>query len=221
MERRKNLRTAAALSVLALLLLIAATVMIFLSDGIAAQEHFEHYLDPVKYTAALRDAGQPLHVTLAVDDLFIVAYLGALGFAALGFRDEKPAAALVAGLGAFALAALDFWENSTIGTSLDMALAGVSIDGARIAYQAAISAAKWNAAAVTLVALSFAIPKERFFETLLAWAARLIFPAATALFVTDAAGLRQLGLFAIYGGMLSGFALIAIATYNRSRDGLR
>ncbi len=221
MERRENLRTAAALSLLALLLLLAAAALTFVSGGTAAQERFEVYLDPAQYTAALIEAGHQLHLVLAADDLFIVAYLGALGFAVLGFRDEKPAAALAAGLGAFAVAGLDFWENATMGTSLDMALAGVPIDGARIAYQAAISAAKWNAAAVTLVALTFAIPKERFSETLLVWATRLVFPAATALFVTGALGLRQAGLYAIYAGMLSGFALLAIVTYNRSRDGLR
>jgi hypothetical protein len=221
MARREYLRTAAALSLIALLLLIGAAALVFLSDGTAAQERFEVYFDPAKYTAALLDAGQPLHVVLAVDDIFIIAYLGALGFAALGFRDENPAAAVVAGIGAFVLGGLDFWENIIMGTSLDMAAAGVTVDAARIAYQVAISSAKWHASAVTLVALSFAIPKERFFETLLAWGTRLIFPAATALFVTGAAGLHQLGVFAIYVGMLSGFALLAIATYIRSRDGLR
>ncbi len=147
--------------------------------------------------------------------------MGALCFAALGFRAENPATALAAGLGAILLGALDFWENITMGTSLGMAMAGQTADAARISYQAAISAAKWNAAAAALVALTFTIPKERFFEIALVWATRLVFPAATALFVTDALDLRQAGLYAIYAGMFSGFALLAIVTYNRSRDGLR
>src|SRR5215469_10239889 len=162
-----------------------------------------------------------IRMVLAADDVFIIAYMGAIGFAALGFRAVNPAAALTAGLGVFALGGLDFWENMTMGTSLDLAMDGQTIDAARITYQAAISAAKWNAAAVTLVALTFTIPKERFFEILLVWATRLVFPAATALFVTGALGLRQAGLYAIYAGMLSGFVLLAIVTYNRSRDGLR
>jgi hypothetical protein len=221
MTRRDYLRTAAGLSLVALVLLVMAGALVLLSGAPAAQEQFEVFSDPARYTAGLIEAGQRLRLILSVDDLYIVAYLGALGFAAAGFRDENPAAAFAAGLSAFAVAGLDFWENFTIGTSLDMAVAGLTIDAPRIACQAAISAAKWNAAAVTLVALSFAIPKERFFETLLVWATRLVFPAATALFVTDAFGLRSIALLAIYAGMLSGFALLAITAYGRSRDGLR
>jgi hypothetical protein len=167
------------------------------------------------------EAGGYLRMVLAADDLFILAYMGAIGFAALGFRAGNPAAALTAGLGVLLLGGLDFWENMTMGTNLDIAMQGQTVDAGRIAYQAAISAAKWNAAAVTLVALTFAIPKERFFEILLVWATRLIFPAATALFVTGALGLRPASHFAIYAGMLSGFVLLAIAAFNRARDGLR
>jgi hypothetical protein len=209
------------LSIIGLLLLVLAAALTALSDGAASQERFEVYWDPAQYTAALREAGGYLRMVLAADDVFIVAYMAAIGFAALGFRAGNPAAALTAGLGALVLGGLDFWENMTMGASLGIAMDGQGIDAARIAYQAAISAAKWNAAAVTLVALTFAIPKERFFEILLVWATRLVFPAATALFVTGAFGLRQAGLYAIYAGMLSGFALLAIVTFNRSRDGLR
>lgn len=216
MERREHLRAASGLSIVALLLLAAAGALIFLSGGTAAQERFEVFLDPAQYSAALREAGQHLRLALAADDLFIVAYTGALAFAALGFRAVNPAAAMAAGLGAFAVGGFDFWENMTMGTSLDMAMQGQTIDAGRIAYQAAVSAAKWNAAAVTLVALTFAIPKERFFEMLLVWAIRLVFPAATALFVTGALDLRAAAGYAIYAGILSGFVLLGIVTYSRS-----
>jgi hypothetical protein len=221
MERREHLRRAAGFSTLGLILLVLAAALTALSGGSASQERFEVYADPAQYTAALREAGGYLRMMLAADDLFIFAYLGAIGFAALGFRAGNPAAALAAGLGVFVLGGLDFWENMTMGTSLDIALAGQTIDAARITHQAAISAAKWHAAAVALVALTFTIPQERFFETLLVWVTRLLFPAATALFVTDALGLRQAGLYAIFAGMLSGLVLLAIVTFNRSRDGLR
>jgi hypothetical protein len=220
-ERRERLRLAAGLSILGLILLILAAALSVLSGGSASQERFEVYSDPAQYTAALREAGGYLRMVLAADDLFILAYMGAIGFAALGFSAGNPAAALVAGLGVIVLGGFDFWENMTMGTSLDIAMQDQTIDIARITYQASISAAKWNAAAVTLVALTFAIPKERFFEILLVWATRLVFPAATALFVTGAFGLRQAGLYAIYAGMLSGFILLAIVAFNRSRDGLR
>jgi hypothetical protein len=220
-ERREHLRLAAGLSILGLLLLVLAAVLAVLSGGSASQERFEVYGDPAQYTAALKEAGGYLRMVLAADDLFILAYMGAIGFAALGFRAENPATALAAGLGVLVLGTLDFWENLTMGTSLDIAMAGETVEPARIAYQAAISAAKWNAAAIALVALTFAIPKERFFEIVLVWATRVVFPAATALFVTGAFGLRQAGLYAIYAGMLSGFVLLAIVAFNRSCDGLR
>jgi hypothetical protein len=221
MERRENLRLAAGLGILGLLLLVLAAALTALSGGTASQERFEVYADPAQYTAALKDAGGYLRMVLAADDVFILAYMGAIGFAAFGFRAGNPPAALVAALGVLVLGGLDFWENLTMGTSLDIALAGQTVDAARISYQAAISGAKWHVAAVTLVALTFAIPKERFFEILLVWATRLVFPAATALFVTGALGLRQAGLFAIYASMLSGFVLLTIVAFNRSRDGLR
>jgi hypothetical protein len=220
-ERKEQLRLAAGLSTLALILLILAAALTILPYGSASQERFEVYADPAQYTTALREAGGYLRMVLAADDLFILAYIGAIGLTALGFRAENPAAALAAGLGVFLLGGLDFWENMTMGTSLDIAMAGQTVDVSRITYQAAISAAKWNAAAVALIALTFAIPKERFFEIVLVWATRFIFPAATALFVNDALGLRQAGLYAIYAGMLFGLALLAVVTSNRSRDGLR
>ncbi len=221
MDAREQLRTAAALSLVSLALLLMAVVLTLISGGAATQEQFEIFADPAKYTAALREAGQSLRLLLAVDDLFIVAYAGALGFAALGLSSGRRAAGWTAGLGAFLLGAFDFWENLTMSTSLDMAMNGLAIDAGRIASQVAISTAKWNAAAVALVALTFAFPKERFCETLLAWATRLIFPAATALFVTGALDIRGLSRFAIYAGMISGFVLISIVTYGRSREGTR
>jgi hypothetical protein len=221
MERREHLRTASVLSILGLMLLAAAAALVLLSGGAASQERFEVFTGPAQYAAALSEAADYLRIVLALDDVYILTYVGALCFAALGFRAANPAAALGAGLGALAVGGLDFWENMTMGTSLDVAMAGQTVDAGRIAYQAAISAAKWNGAAATLIALTFALPKERFFEILLVWGTRLIFPAATALFVTGALGLRQAGLYAIYAGMLSGFALLAIVTYNRSRDGVR
>jgi hypothetical protein len=221
MERREHLRLAAGMSIIGLLLLLLTAVLAALSGGTASQERFEVYADPAQYTAALKDAGGYLRMVLAADDLFILAYMGAIGFAALGFRAGNRAAALTAGFGVIVLGGLDFWENMTMGTSLDIAMQGQTLDAARISYQAAISAAKWHAAAIVLVALTFAIPKERFFEILLVWATRLVFPAATALFVTGALGLREAGLYAIYAGMLSGFVLLTIVAFNRSRDGLR
>jgi hypothetical protein len=68
------------------------------------------------------------------------------------------------GLAAFALADFDFLENWIMGTSLDTAMAGEAVDAGRIAYQVAISSAKWNAAMLMLVAFTFIIPGDRLLE---------------------------------------------------------
>src|SRR5215471_11991378 len=102
------------MSIVGLLLLLLAAALTVLSGGAASQERFEVYWDPAQYTAALREAGEYLRMVLAADDIFIVAYMAAIGFAALGFRTENPAAALTAGLGVFVLGALDYWENMTM-----------------------------------------------------------------------------------------------------------
>jgi hypothetical protein len=147
MERREHLRLAAGLSILGLSLLALAAVLTVLSGGAASQERFDIYWDPAQYTAALREAGSYLRMVLAADNVFIVAYMGAIGFAALGFRAGNPPAALTAGLGVLVLGKLDFWV-------------------------------------VTLVALTFTIPKERFFETLPVSATWLVLPVTNDRFVT-------------------------------------
>ncbi len=70
MERREHLRIAAGMSLLGLLLLIAAAAVGFLSGGSASQERFEVFIDPAQYTAALKEAGRNLRLMLAVDDVF-------------------------------------------------------------------------------------------------------------------------------------------------------
>jgi hypothetical protein len=47
---------------------------------------------------------------------------------------------------------------------------------------------------------------------------RLVFPAATALFITGAFGLRWLGQYDIRGSMLSGFGLPALVTLGGARE---
>jgi len=131
MERREHLRIASVLSILGLMLLAAAATLVFLSGGAASQERFEVFTGPAQYTAALSEAADYLRIVLAVDDVYILTYVGALCFAALGFRAGNPAAALAAGLGAIAVGGFDFWENMTMGTSLDMATAGQTVDQVR------------------------------------------------------------------------------------------
>jgi hypothetical protein len=81
--------------------LVLAAALTVLSDGTASQQRFEVYWDPAQYTAALREAGGYLRMALAADDIFIVTYVAAIGFAALGFRAGNPA--VCGGTGALTL----------------------------------------------------------------------------------------------------------------------
>lgn len=217
MKPESALRAASFASAIALLLLVAAVAIASETAGLASQERFEYFQDAALYTANLREAAERLRQALFVDNLFILAYIAALSFTALGFSDNNPPAALFAGLGVAVVASLDIWENVVLSGSIDLAANGLSVAADRIGLQAAVSAAKWHAAAISSIALTFVLPQERILEILLVWAARLAIPVATALFVTDAWGLRAAGAQATRGAMLSGFVLLMIVTHRRSR----
>jgi len=121
----------------------------------------------------------------------------------------------VAGLGVAALVMLDIGENLTMIISLDMLNAGDQISPARIGWQAGISGAKWLVAALSVVALTFTLPQNTWLERLLVWAARILLPLGTGLFVTGAFEERMLGGLLILAGMAGGFFLLTLTIWIR------
>ena len=211
-----HLKTAYAATVTALLLMVAMLVTTLLSGVAVGQELFETIFAVDDYTAALLTAEAPLRVILFIDGLFMLAYTVAIGAAMLGFRQRNPAAALAGGLGIIAVMLLDALENATMAQSLDLIAAGGTLTLERIAFQASVSAMKWQAAAATLVAASFVFPTETTLEKALVWAARLGLPVAVPIFVMNPLGVREAGALLMLLSMVAGFVLLALTLRTRT-----
>ncbi len=209
MSRRDILKISFVASLCALGLLIVASAIALSSNPVSGQEQFEVISRPVDYTAQLTLVSEGLRRVLFVDGLFMVAYAVAIGFAVLAFADNNRAAAWLGGLGIVAVMVLDALENATMAQSLDIAAMGIQIPIERIAYQASISAMKWQFAAAALFAVSFVLPYGRPVEKLLVWGIRIGLPIAVPLFLTDAFALRQAGGLLLLLTMCGGFALLA------------
>lgn len=210
MARRDLIRISFVATLCALALLVVAVVAGMASDPPAAQEQFETVSDLARYAALLAATGPGLRAVLFVDTLFLLAYTVAIAFADIAFCDNNRAAAWFAGLGIVAVMLLDAVENATMVQSLDLVETGGTITAERIANQALVSAIKWQAAAATLLAISFVLPNATMIEKLLVWGLRIGLPVAVPLFLTDAFGLRETGGLLLLVSMASGFVLLAI-----------
>lgn len=203
-----NISLIAALTALALIVVMLALSLAY--DPVPSQERFEVFSDPAGYAEELRASGAGLRAILFVDTLFLLSYTVAIGFAAVAFADNCRPAAWIAGIGIVCVMALDMFENATMVQSLDLAALGESVSTGRIALLATISAIKWQFAAATLLAMSFALPSATALEKLLVWGTRIGLPVAAPLFVFDAFGLREIGGVLLLVTMAGGFALLAI-----------
>lgn len=196
-------------------MLAAATVISLVSGSPAepvGQEAFETIADPAAYAAGLARADDALRTILFVDTLFIIAYLTAIGFAIAAFADKCRPAAWFGGLAIIAVAILDALENATMVQSLDLVALGAPLTLEHIAWQASISAMKWQMAALSLFAVSFTLPGESVLEQVLVWAIRLGLPLAVPLFVMNAFGLREIAPLGMGLAMLGGLILLAAVT---------
>ncbi|HHL21944.1 MAG TPA: hypothetical protein ENJ52_10525 [Aliiroseovarius sp.] len=187
------------------------------SNGAGAQELHEFYAPPSAYTYSLTEAGGALRVVLLLDLFFMIGYGGALAMTAFANRGRNPVMAVAALVGIGGLVLLDLAENVTMVLSLDLAENGTVISAGRIIAQVEISSLKWLVAALAVVALTFTLPRDTMLEKLLIWAARVMLPLGTGLFVTGAFEARLLGALLILVGMAGGFALLALTIWLRQR----
>ncbi|MEC9344513.1 MAG: hypothetical protein VYD64_11790 [Pseudomonadota bacterium] len=218
MDRRTLLDTAFVATICALLLLVAALAIALASDPVAGQEPFETVSDPSAYAAALAASGAGLRAVLFVDSLFLLAYTVAIGFTAMTFAVNNCAAAWVGGLGILAVMALDMLENATMVQSLDIATLTGAVSMERIAFQATISAMKWQLSAAALLAVSFVLPSATLVEKLLVWGVRLGLPVAVPLFVMNPLGLRETGGLLLLVVVAGGFVLLSLVLRSQARN---
>lgn len=217
MSHQQNLKQSAILSLVAFILLIATGFAANTGPTNAGQELFEVLIDQAEYSAALELASPALRMVLFIDSIFALAYTSAICCALIGFYRNNPPFAWFATLAIIAVMLLDYWENITMGQSIDIVQSGADISMERILYQASISAIKWHLAAACLFAVSFVLPNTSLLEKLLVWGTRLGLTIAVPLFVLDAFDLRELGALMIGLSMAGGFLLLAVVTWRHSK----
>lgn len=217
MTQAASLRSAAVFSVVALVLILSGAAVIIFSSGAGAQDPLETFSHPTQFRSLLEAADPALRYALFLDGLFAISYAGATCFAAIGFRDHCLPAAWASGLCILATMVLDIAENLLLLGSLDLAGAGLEIDGERIALHVFISGMKLHVAAVSLVAFSFVLPKRGIVTFLMRWGSRTIMPLAAILFVTGAFGMRAEASSAVFIAMVGGFVLLPIVALGEAR----
>ncbi|MCP4185961.1 MAG: hypothetical protein GY761_22095 [Hyphomicrobiales bacterium] len=203
-------------STLALVLLIIIGLIANLGEYKAGQELFETIIDPEEYSKSLANSTPALRIVLFLDALFILCFVTAIGFAILGFAKRNPPIAWFCGIAIIIVMFLDYWENFILSQSMDLLALGNTISLDRILYQASISSAKWQLAAITLVAISFLLPNDNLVEKLLVWGTRLGLAIGVPIFILDVLELRESGVILIALTMISGFLLLAIVTWKHS-----
>ncbi|VAW19968.1 hypothetical protein MNBD_ALPHA11-40 [hydrothermal vent metagenome] len=218
MQNSEYFKQSAVLSVVALALLVAGVVVGSMAFPVTSQEQFEIIYALESYTRNLGAAEPAIRLILFLDSIFILAYIGAISFAIIGFASRNLPVAWFAGLGILAVMGLDIWENILIVISLDLVKFGETVSAQTMAQQALISSFKWQISAITLFALSFLLPGKRLAEFLLVWGTRLGLAIAAPLFVFNPFELRPIGSLLILASMSGGFILLAIVMWqNRNQ----
>jgi|GEM_PF-6016671 len=203
-------------SMLALVVLVLTGLTANLGDYKAGQELFETIIDPGEYSKSMRDATPSLRLVLYLDALFIICFTCAIGFAILGFAKRNLPIAWFCGIAIIIVMLLDYWENFILAQSMDLLVLGNSISLERMLYQASVSSAKWQLAAVTLAAISFLLPDDSFPEKLLVWGTRLGLAIGVPVFILNPFELRETAVVLIALTMISGFVLLTLVTWKHS-----
>jgi len=207
------LKQSMVLSLVAVALLIAMSLVGVFASTVTSQEQFEFIYGLEDYVANLGAAEPAIRTILFLDSVFILSYVAAVSFAILGFASRNLPVAWFCGLGILAVMGLDYWENILIVQSLDLVAAGEIVTADHMAQQAIISSFKWHISATTLFALSFLLPGKRLTEFLLVWGTRLGLAIAAPLFVINPFEMRGIGSILILLSMSGGFVLLSIVAW--------
>lgn len=190
--------------------ILAVMLMIALESGVT-QQKFETVWSLARYTEQFLAARHPLLLTLTFDNLFILAYAGAIGLAMSGLRNAENAwLAALAAAGMVATGLLDYAENLhflTLYASLD---AGVAVSDGEVAQRMWSSLMKWHIAYAAMFVASFVVPVRGLLSFILVWSMRVVLPVVGVLVYTGPEEIRPLLGLARYVLMFSGFVLMAL-----------
>lgn len=199
------LSKSAATSAVLLGILVAYTY----ASGVS-QQALEWAMDPAIYASELIRGGQTLRSIIAIDDVFIAAYLMAsLKLAEhLARREKVVAGAVLVACGTAAL--LDLHENHQLLSMQAMVLDGVTLEPGAIAVRSDLSQLKWMLGHLAFACVGLTLPRRSRLDQLLAFA--LVFvqlPVGAALWAAPEGYPRQTLALIRYVLLISGFALIA------------
>lgn len=190
--------------------ILAIMLMIALESGVT-QQKFETVWSLARYTEQFITARQPLLLTLTFDNLFILAYAGAIGLAMAGLRNaENGWLALIAAAGMLTTGLLDYAENLHFLTMYANLDAGVAISDGEVAQRMWSSLMKWHIAYAAMFAASFVVPVRGLLSFILVWSMRVVLPVVGVLVYTGPEEMRPLLGLARYVLMFSGFVLMAL-----------
>jgi hypothetical protein len=191
--------------------LLAVMLVIAVQSGGVTQQMFELAAPLDAYTAAFAAAKSAILQTLIFDNLFVIAYVGALalGLSALATPETRVAAGLAIG-GIAAAGVLDFAENLHFITMYARLDAGQALSADEIGWRMWASMLKWHLAYGGLVMASFVIPVRGLASFVLVWSLRVVLPVVGVLIYAGPEAWRPMLGLARYGAMLSGFVLFAM-----------
>jgi len=190
--------------------ILAIMLMIALESGVT-QQKFETVWSLARYTEQFIAARQPLLLTLIFDNLFVLAYAGAVGLAMAGLRNaENGWLAALAAAGMVTTGLLDYAENLHFLTMYANLDAGVAISDGEVAQRMWSSLMKWHIAYAAMFVASFVVPVRGLLSFILVWSMRVVLPVVGVLVYTGPEDMRPLLGLARYALMFSGFVLMAL-----------
>ena len=190
--------------------ILAIMLMIALESGVT-QQKFETVWSLARYTEQFIAARQPLLLTLTFDNLFILAYAGAVGMAMAGLRNaENGWLAALAAAGMLTTGLLDYAENLHFLTMYANLDAGVAISDGEVAQRMWSSLMKWHIAYAAMFVASFVVPVRGLLSFILVWSMRVVLPVVGVLVYTGPEEMRPLLGLARYLLMFTGFVMMAL-----------
>lgn len=190
--------------------ILAIMLMIALESGVT-QQKFETVWSLARYTEQFIAARQPLMLTLIFDNLFVLAYAGAVGLAMAGLRNaENGWLAALAAAGMVTTGLLDYAENLHFLTMYANLDAGVAISDGEVAQRMWSSLMKWHIAYAAMFVASFVVPVRGLLSFILVWSMRVVLPVVGVLVYTGPEDMQPVLGLVRYVLMFSGFVMMAL-----------
>ncbi|MGH1342470.1 MAG: hypothetical protein ACRBN8_13000 [Nannocystales bacterium] len=203
---QRELRAAAGLAAALLIILCSVTA----TTGVS-QQSFELVRAPDVYAQALVNASFWLRTLIAIDDLFVAAYVTTTVLLVMQLAPARmtPLHWLVAGLGV-AAAVLDLAENHHLLALLRWANAGQAIPADEILRRSELSQLKWMLGHTAFVGIGVLLPRaggpvRDVFRMSLLFAQ---LPIGALAWAVDDATWGAVLTWARYGSFVTGFAVI-------------